>query len=385
MPVWHEATRELRESGKVQLVGIVQEQHADRTKLYAQWKQFEWPILVDSLNLLEVAAVPMVLLLDDQGVVRSVLRNPKEDLKSLLRTVEGTAPPAPADSTSRRPCVAEIEGVRDLIYFQEPPRYTEAVSRLARFLENDSENGPVHFALGVVLRARFDSNQRQSGDFQRAVRSWQRALDIDPNQYIWRRRIQQYGPPSDKPYPFYDWVDEARRDIAAQGGVPVPLVADLTASELAEPVGTPTPKDESPANPDPDGRITRDHELIETEVTAVPPQPRSGEAVHVYVSFRPNLQADAHWNNESEPMKVYVDIPAGWSAYKKLVVLPAPTKGVTEENRTVEFDLRLPHQPGEVDKVHGFAVYNVCRGATGECLYRRQDFTIQLAHPPLSP
>lgn len=382
MPVWHEATRELRKSGRVELVGIVQEQHADRTQLYAQWKKFEWPMLVDSLNLLEVAAVPIVLLLDDQGIVRAALRNPKEDIEPLLRNIEGTLPPAPLDAIPGTPHRAEIERARDLIYFQDPPQYTGATTHLARFLENDQHNGQIHFALGVVLRARFDSDQRQSGDFQQAIRSWQRALDIDPNQYIWRRRIQQYGPPSDKPYPFYDWVDQARREIAARGDVPVALAADLTASELAEPIRASEREKEVPANPDADGRIARDNELIRTEVTMVPSNPRPGQFVHVYVSLQPDPQANAHWNNESEPMMVFLDLPGGWSTEKRLVVLPTPQAAVTEERRVVEFDLKLPLQPEEAAAVRGFALYNVCRGASGECLYRRQDFVMRFATPP---
>jgi hypothetical protein len=39
---------------------------------------------------------------------------------------------------------------------------------------------------------------------QKAVQYWTMALDMDSNQYIWRRRIQQYGPRLEKPYSFYD-------------------------------------------------------------------------------------------------------------------------------------------------------------------------------------
>jgi hypothetical protein len=41
------------------MVGIIQEQHPDRAGLFMQWKQMDWPILVDSLNLLGVAVVPV--------------------------------------------------------------------------------------------------------------------------------------------------------------------------------------------------------------------------------------------------------------------------------------------------------------------------------------
>lgn len=377
--------RELRKAGKLQAVGIVQEQHADRARLYAQWRKLDWPILVDSLNLLEVSVVPIVLLLDEQGVVRSVLRNPKDDLAKALRMLEDAPRITPVDATPKRPYAAQLAGVRDLIYFEQPARYDEALVALERLVASDPTSGPLHFALGVAQRTRFDSDHRQEGDFQRAVHSWRRALDIDPNQYIWRRRIQQYGPPSEKPYPFYDWVDEARREIASRGEIPITLMADLTASELAQPRTTLGGETAVPPHPDPQGRITRDDELIETDITLVPPEPQPGESVHVYVSLRPNPQRDAHWNNESDPMTVYLDLPSGWSADKRLIAWPTPKGAVTDEHRTVEFDLQLPPDRSKMGEVRGIALYGVCRGATGECLYRRRDFVINFASSPQAP
>jgi len=51
---------------------------------------------------------------------------------------------------------------------------------------------------------RYDSLRRREGDLQKALTSRQDAQDSNPNHYIWRRRIQQYGPRLDKPYPFYE-------------------------------------------------------------------------------------------------------------------------------------------------------------------------------------
>jgi len=36
------------------MVGIIEEQHPDRAQLFMQWKQMGWPVMVDSLNLLNV-------------------------------------------------------------------------------------------------------------------------------------------------------------------------------------------------------------------------------------------------------------------------------------------------------------------------------------------
>jgi len=72
VPVWHEATKELGKRGKVQVLGILEEQHPDRARLFMQWKRMDWPLMVDSLNLLEVPAVPVTLCIDEYGIIRLV-------------------------------------------------------------------------------------------------------------------------------------------------------------------------------------------------------------------------------------------------------------------------------------------------------------------------
>ena len=76
MPGWHEATKELQEQGKLQMVGIIQEQHPERCKLFMQWKKMDWTIMVDSFGLLSVSAVPITLGIDEHGVVHSLPRRP---------------------------------------------------------------------------------------------------------------------------------------------------------------------------------------------------------------------------------------------------------------------------------------------------------------------
>ena len=78
VPVWHEATKELWKSGKLQVLGILEEQHPDRARLFMQWKRMDWPLMVDSLNLLEIPAVPVTLCIDEYGIIRLVDPSPKE-------------------------------------------------------------------------------------------------------------------------------------------------------------------------------------------------------------------------------------------------------------------------------------------------------------------
>src|SRR5262249_27307617 len=153
----------------------------------------------------------------------------------------------------------------------------------------EASDGAAHFRLGVAYRKRYDSDARQTGDFQRAVDEWKAALDLDPNQYIWRRRIQPYGPRLDKPYSFYDWVITARADRRKRGETPVPLAVEPGGAEFAQPSKAPEPSATEHEAPDPRGRVTRDtRKLIGVETAVVPPTKATGAAARVHVEFRPN-------------------------------------------------------------------------------------------------
>lgn len=387
MPVWHEATRKLREEGRIQLVGLIQEQHPDRCKLFMQWKQMDWPILVDPLNLLGVTVVPLALLIDQQGVVREVLRDPRRDVAKL--TADLDAPP----STSTRPAESNdaaaaapggatdaLRRVNEALLLTGKPRFDEALRVLDDALRFNTEIGELHFARGVAYRMRYDSAQRHDGDFAVAVSAWQRALDIDPNQYIWRRRIQQYGPRLDKPYPFYDWVEQARREIRARGDQPAALSVEPAGAELAAPAKAFAPAASEPAEPDPDGRIARDTTpLASAEIIVVPPRIRPGQTARVHIVLRPSPRGGGHWNNEGDPLVVWVNPPVGWSISERRLTAPNPPQPVSDEQRRVEFELRAPNDasPGTI-RVPAYGLYGVCEGASGKCLYRRADLTIDV-------
>jgi hypothetical protein len=114
------------------------------------------------------------------------------------------------------------------------------------------------FRLGVAHRIRHESARRKPGDFQAAVDAWGPALALDPSQYIWRRRIEQYGPRLAKPYAFYDWIEQARAEIARRGEAPIPLTVEPYCSELAGPVREALAEAAAPVEPDPTGLIGRD-------------------------------------------------------------------------------------------------------------------------------
>ena len=273
------------------LLGVTQEQHADRCRLFAQWKRFDWPILHDPINLLEAPAVPIVVAIDEYGIVRAVRPRPETFAAEFLdRTFTDDAPPGgprsagppDADALLRK---AEASNTAlacaagdALTIWGGSSRVDRAIDAYGRAVRLDPSDKNALFRLGVAYRMRHESAGRRPGDFQAAVDAWVRARELDPNQYIWRRRIEQYGPRLTKPYAFYDWVAEAKADIVRRGEVPVPLAVEPYGSELAGPVRD-VVGGAAPDEPDPKGRIHRDEErLIEAEVAVVPARVRPGQA-----------------------------------------------------------------------------------------------------------
>ena len=72
MPVWHKATQEWVRQGRLAVLGIAQEHHSDRCRLFAQWKGFDFPILHDPINSLGPKVVPLMVAIDEYGIVRAV-------------------------------------------------------------------------------------------------------------------------------------------------------------------------------------------------------------------------------------------------------------------------------------------------------------------------
>lgn len=398
MPGWHNATKHLQDDGSIQMVGIIQEQHPDRAGLFMQWKEMGWPILVDSYDLLEAPYVPISLALDENGVIVSVLPAMREDGSVGEDFLEETfasgavEPSPPADRPDIGALLARARA-------QETPeawkaygdaiavwggagRIDQAIDAYERVVRMRQGDGMAYFRLGVAYRMRYDSEARREGDFQKAVDSWSAALDVDPNQYIWRRRIQQYGPRLDKPYPFYDWVLTAREEIRARGEEPVPLTVEPRGSEFASPQREFVAAEETPSEPDALGRVLRDeNRFIDLEAVAVPARVHPGDVTRLHLSFRPIERTKAHWNNEAEEMVVWLDPPEGWTVDARMYTHPLPPEIVSLETRVIEADVRAPEELGRGPvTIPGYALYYVCEDVNGICMYRRQDLAVEV-HP----
>ena len=354
--------------------------------LFHQWKGMDFPLMVDSFNELGVKVVPIHILLDPQGRVVAV--NPKaQALRDYLASTEASEvaaepvpSPTPVDPKASwlSPEQHLAVGTTRLIYGASED---DAIAHLRIATEHPGTAPRAWFRLGVALRHRFEDGGKTE-DFAAAVEAWSTALALDPNHYIWRRRIQQYGPRLDKPYPFYDWVPQARREIQGRGEQAIALRVEPVGAEMTAPLprgaaassqGSEAPL---PAFPDPDNRVTQDDGLILSEVIVVP-DTQGRTAARVHLSFAPNPSRAAHWNNEVEPARIWLQLPDGWSSPTPFLELPGSAEEVSLETRRVEFELRGPKDQA-LSAIPIVLLAHVCEGVDGTCVYRRIEVLIPL-------
>ena len=401
--MWQELVAPYVDSGVLAVVGVVQEQHPDRARLYEQWKRLGWPIFVDSLNLLGIKVVPVPVALDASGVVRAARISPGQFVSEFLEREYAVGGVGDPRLLSDKPDVAQARkraestndasdwlAVGDARFLRDggPTDLDAAIAAYRRVVAADPADGKAEFRLGVALRRRYESGRGRPGDAQAAVDHWVSALAIDPNQYIWRRRIQQYGPRLDKPYNFYFWIEKAKREILARGEEPVRLAIPPTGSEIAAPERR-SSGDASPRipNPDPEGRIARDtKQLVTTDVVTTPGRVRPGRRVRVRVTLRLNERTTPYWNNEYKGLLLSVTPPVGFTITEGEFKYPNVSKPETREVRRLEFEVEVSKNtpPGTLD-LPAYAIYDVCEDAGGVCRHLRQDFTVRIVVDPSAP
>ena len=173
MPVWHDLTRQLVNDNKLVVLGVTQEQHPERCRLFAQWKQLDWPILHDPINLLETSAVPVVVAVDEHGVVRFTRPRPQSLKKDFIDKT--FAEDVPAEATLERygpvhpPAFDVLQSTANtsnsadawrslgdsLILWGGPKRLNDAINAYMAATHSNPLDRCAFFRLGVALRQRY--------------------------------------------------------------------------------------------------------------------------------------------------------------------------------------------------------------------------------------
>ena len=387
MPVWHEKTQALRASGKLTVLGITQEQHPERCQLFAQWQGLDWPILWDPFNMTGTTVVPTATLIDEYGVVRSLRADPATIEPDFLAKDF----PAP-EADEKLPAGTGHELIEALLAKEGTPKaaYYGALSDLLwnagngdtamQVLESYAKQHPrdaaAQWRLGVAYRMRHDSGERHDGDFQAALDHWNAGLELDPRQYIYRRRIQQYGPRLDKPYPFYAWIEEAEKALRARGVAPPRRIAPLSGAERTQ-AGRLQSADGPEEAPDPKGAIEAPKGLLHTDAAiawTAPGRASRGQGARIHIVLRPSGNRVLLWDADAGPVTV-------WLEHRRIeYALEGSDKA--EEQVALDFEVAFPEGKPVPGTIRGYALYYACLDGPGECRSLRHDFELVVPKRP---
>ncbi|NQU47064.1 MAG: hypothetical protein HQ519_00310 [Planctomycetes bacterium] len=395
MPVWHDLTKPLRASDDIMVIGITQEQHPQRCELWAQWEQVDWPILWDPFNLTGSAAVPIAMAVDEHGVVQNMRLQPQKFEQQFKQDFLAKEFPAPKDLTRRtaqhkHPQIqAMLHSKLDGQQWQKALAVlkTEAAPAAAKKAPQNAahsaeQTAVAWFRLGVAQRMRYDSSHAHADDFQNALQSWQQALKLNPGQYIWRRRIQQWGPKLDKPYPFYNWVSQAQMQLKKRGLTPIELPVPLAAIASGGEEGA---QPEAGVPLDNNNRVA-----IESALAWQTPSPKNAtkpvSTVRVHLALRPDARHQVEWGDDVGAVEIWLQPMNGWQIEQNHLVLKAEPQLPKRRLQKVSFEVkRVQADANErveaATKLQGTAYYYICIGADGECTYLAQEFEIELAFP----
>lgn len=380
----------MRDEGTLAVVGITQEQHADRCLLFARWKGLDWPILWDPFNMTGSKAVPRVTLIDEHGIVRSTrgsLATFEEDFIAKTFPAPKTAVPAPGGAANELVEVAASKpGSAARSYHEALSALLwpagrdgeKAMHALQGHAEKHPDDAAAQWRLGVAYRMRHDSLERSLGDFQLAIDQWRLGLELDPSHYIYRRRIEQYGPLHGKPYPFYPWIEEARKELGSRAP---PLLAEPCGTETASPraADAPSAAAKKPDTTGADASIKDGLRMEATVVWGADREGRMGARVHLHV--RPAGNRVLLWDAKAGPVTLWFETSAGTVGETGLLV--RRLKGVDRAEETVEFDFDVHPDSGKLEpfEIKGFVLYHA-RLSPGDPAKRlRQDVAIAVRAP----
>jgi hypothetical protein len=85
-----------------------------------------------------------------------------------------------------------------------------------------------------------------------------------------------------------------------------------------------------------------------------------------------------HWNNEADPLRLWLDPPNDWVVSQRLLSAPLPEPAVSEENRRIEFEVKAPATASAMGTISGYALFHVCDDAGGACRFARLDVTVEV-------
>lgn len=323
VPRWYEALAPLVKSEKLVIVGVAHDVYAERARLFVQWKGIDGPILHDPVNHVRLSRLPRFVAIDENGYVRDTAPELKSfSSRFVNRKFPGAPAPIPPNTeeppllvVTRREAIQahmapeETRHGDALLIRNLPAMLGDAVKFYRRAIKNDPRSAQAHYGLGIALRRRFESEFRRAGDFRLFVAAWKKAAALAPDHQIYQGALAALAPPGNPRRCAYQWMEEARAQLAKRGETPVALSVPPLRTETCGPAAGEASNGDSPSAPK--AKDDEDHHVrIEAAVvrSADPGRPTVYE---LHLALCPDLDRDVRWSSDASLTYVTISSKGG--------------------------------------------------------------------------
>ena len=128
--------------------------------------------------------------------------------------------------------------------------------------------------------------------------------------------------------------------------------------------------------PDPDGRVQRAAPgLMEWRHVTVSHTQRERRSIRIHMQWQPAANSSVEWNNEAEPLTLWLEATLGWKVQPAFIQVPGPPMAHDREVRSLEFECQASEDSVALE-IRGVALFSICESSGGPCLYRRLDWVL---------
>lgn len=345
---WKSFAEKIEGDDTTVFVGVIHELHRDRGELFVRWKKIEFPVYHDPMNFICAPRVNRAVCIDADGLVRVIAKSPVmvtdrfiekkfEPISNAVRLPK-VKPPDPrvtkrTAGEGHRP-LEIIQHGDALMYSGHPVEMNEAIRTYRKAFEIAEPNAAAAFRLGSAYRLRFDSGNRQPGDWAKSCEALQIAAALAPRNDIYTAHVRQLGITTDKQASAYGWIADARQSLGGAARLnPEPLAIEMagpaSAFEAGAAPSTSPPKIESVA-----GVISVEHAVV----YALSKEHR-GEANLLFA-----LSPTGGGFDQGKFIRMWFDSTDGLSFESRYVELVA---GPTADNRPVTGSVGIRFKPDD--------------------------------------
>lgn len=392
---WKAESKRTNGDRKFEVVGVAHDVQVDRVRLFAQWKNVDFPIMHDALNLSRTAKLPLVVGVDESGCVRVLDPTPKKlgsefTEKKFERGRERAAvTELPDPRYTQRMADESRESPEACIYGDAlvlaglPQQIDAAINAYQSAINLKTKDPYVWFRQGVAHRIRYDRADRHDGDLQAAVDGWSHAARMAKDNQVFLDLLRLYGGGAVNEGVSYSWIPVAQKESAARHESPAALSSTPLSCEMepSEHLDKWRKAAKMPEDFQKDA-IADEQEFVQCETVGIPgiSDETSGSMLLI---FRLKPESGAKWSDSADSLRIWIQPPKNVKVTRHLLKSAASKMPDSTADRSLAFDFKSSGKTLKEEVVFKCrAVYELVDKSGGKPKRWWRDFEFKYAIAP---